>query len=101
MAVGAASAVWPPGQKPGKFFARRDPFTECPAYPAPAGCKDHNTALRKLGGGVAKAGFALLYWSSSPNANNNDNAWNVNFNNGNENNDNKNNDNYVRLVRGG
>jgi hypothetical protein len=40
-------------------------------------------------------------WSSSPNANNSDNAWNVNFNNGNSNNDNRNNNNAVRLVRGG
>jgi len=35
------------------------------------------------------------------NANNPNNAWNVNFNNGNVNNDNKNNPNYVRAVRGG
>jgi hypothetical protein len=39
--------------------------------------------------------------SSSPNANNTDNAWIVNFNNGNDGNNNKNNDNQVRLVRGG
>jgi len=42
-----------------------------------------------------------LFWSSSPNANNSNNAWNVNFNNGNVNNNNKNNQKYVRLVRGG
>jgi hypothetical protein len=41
------------------------------------------------------------YWSSTTNANNPNNAWNVNFNNGNVNNDNKNNNNYVRAVRGG
>jgi hypothetical protein len=41
------------------------------------------------------------YWSSSTNANNSDNAWNVNFNNGNVNNNNKTNNNYVRAVRGG
>lgn len=41
------------------------------------------------------------FWSASPNANNSNNAWNVNFNNGNVNNNNKNNDNAVRLVRGG
>jgi hypothetical protein len=42
-----------------------------------------------------------IVWSSSPNASNSDNAWNVNFNNGNVNNDNRNNNNQVRLVRGG
>lgn len=41
------------------------------------------------------------YWSSSPVANNSNNAWIVNFNNGNDNWNNKNNNNYVRLVRGG
>ena len=41
------------------------------------------------------------YWSSTTNANNPNNAWNVNFNNGNVNNNNKNNNNYVRCVRGG
>ena len=40
------------------------------------------------------------YWSSSPNANNSNNAWLVNFNNGNVNN-NRNNNNRVRLVRSG
>jgi len=41
------------------------------------------------------------FWSSSPNANNSNNAWIVNFNNGNVNNNNRNNNNAVRLVRGG
>jgi len=41
------------------------------------------------------------YWSSTTNANNPNNAWNVNLNNGNVNNDNKNNTNYVWPVRGG
>ena len=41
------------------------------------------------------------YWSSSPNANNSNNAWIVNFNNGNVNNNNKDNHNYVRCVRAG
>ena len=41
------------------------------------------------------------YWSSTTNANNTGNAWNVNFNNGNVNNNNKTNTNYVRAVRGG
>lgn len=51
-------------------------------------------------GGSAPA-KAWWFWSSSPNANNPNNAWNVNFNNGNVNNNNKNNAKYVRLVRGG
>ena len=37
--------------------------------------------------------------ASSSNANNTDNAWNVNFNNGNVNNNNKTNTNYARCVR--
>ncbi len=41
------------------------------------------------------------YWSSTTNANNNDNAWRVNFNNGNVNNNNKSNTYYVRAVRSG
>ena len=41
------------------------------------------------------------YWSSTTNANNPNNAWNVNFNNGNVNNNNKSNNNYVRAVRSG
>ncbi|WP_080804944.1 DUF1566 domain-containing protein [Desulfamplus magnetovallimortis] len=45
--------------------------------------------------------FLPVYWSGSTNANNTDNAWNVNFNNGNVNNNNKTNDNYVRCVRSG
>ncbi len=43
----------------------------------------------------------LAFWSSSPNAGNSGNAWNVNFNNGNVNNNNRNNNNAVRLVRSG
>jgi hypothetical protein len=41
------------------------------------------------------------YWSSTTNADNTDNAWNVNLNNGNVNNDDKTNTNYVWPVRGG
>ncbi len=41
------------------------------------------------------------YWSSTTNADNTDNAWNVNLNNGNVNNDNKTNTNYVWPVRAG
>lgn len=38
-------------------------------------------------------------WSSSPHANNSNNAWNVNFNDGSSNNNNVNNSNRVRCVR--
>ncbi|CAK0759768.1 hypothetical protein CCP4SC76_3200003 [Gammaproteobacteria bacterium] len=38
------------------------------------------------------------FWSSAPNANNSDNAWNVNFNNGNANNNNRSSGLAVRLV---
>ena len=41
------------------------------------------------------------YWSSTTNANNTSNAWNVNLNDGNVNNDDKTNSNYVWPVRGG
>jgi len=44
---------------------------------------------------------ASNYWSSTSNANNPDNAWNVNFNNGNVNDNDKSNNNFVRAVRGG
>jgi hypothetical protein len=45
---------------------------------------------------------ASNYWSSTTNANNPTNAWNVNFNDGNNNNwNNKNNTLFVRAVRGG
>jgi len=49
---------------------------------------------------VERAWAASNYWSSTSNATNPDNAWNVNFNNGNVNNDNKDNDKHVRAVRG-
>ena len=39
------------------------------------------------------------YWSSTTNASNTSNAWNVNFNNGNDNANNKTNTNFVRCVR--
>ncbi len=42
---------------------------------------------------------AHWFWSSSPIANNPNNAWIVNFNNGNDNNNNRDNNNRVRLVR--
>lgn len=42
---------------------------------------------------------AKRFWSASPHANNNNNAWIVYFGNGNDNNNNKNNAYRVRLVR--
>ncbi len=45
--------------------------------------------------------MSSYYWSSTTNANNSGNAWNVNFNNGNVNNNNKSNSYYVRAVRAG
>jgi len=48
-----------------------------------------------------RATAAFNSWSSSTNANNPSNAWNVNFDNGNVNNANKNNTFHVRAVRGG
>jgi hypothetical protein len=42
---------------------------------------------------------ASNYWSSTTNANNTNNAWNVNFNNGNVNNNNKYNNLFARAVR--
>ncbi len=41
------------------------------------------------------------YWSSTSNADNTSNAWNLNLNNGNVSNDDKSNDNHVWPVRGG
>jgi hypothetical protein len=56
--------------------------------------------LSGWGPGANFTGYAA-FWSSSPNANNGNNAWNVNFNNGNDNWNNKNNSFSVRLVRSG
>jgi hypothetical protein len=50
---------------------------------------------------VERASAASNYWSSTENAGNPTNAWNVNFNNGNVNNANKNNALRGRAVRGG
>lgn len=72
------------------------------AYPGPAvapafnaSCAASCTVL------TCRCTASSYYWSSSSNANNPNNAWNVNFDNGNVNNDNKTNDNYVRAVRAG
>ncbi len=43
--------------------------------------------------------FSSNYWSSTTNASNTSNAWNVNFNKGNDNWNDKTNSNYVRCVR--
>lgn len=50
---------------------------------------------------VERAIASAHYWSSSTNALDPTNAWNVNFNDGNVNNDDKTNTNRVRAVRGG
>ena len=50
---------------------------------------------------VERATAADNYWSSTTNANNPSNAWNVNFNDGNVNANDKNNTLHVRAVRGG
>jgi hypothetical protein len=85
----------------------------CPDHCAPAGPgfprRTPRTGYENNGLGLpygcpkpaSFAGYASNYWSSSPNANNSSNAWNVNFNNGNSNNNNRNNNRYVRLVRSG
>ena len=74
-----------------------------PRWPVALASGMHWQASR--GSGRTYASFAGVqssnYWSSSTNADNSDNAWNVNFNNGNVNNDDKTNDNYVWPVRGG
>ena len=41
------------------------------------------------------------FWTSTTNASDTSNAWNVNFNNGNDNWNDKTNSNYVRCVRAG
>ena len=60
--------------------------------------------IRRDAHGVTTASRATAadnYWSSTTNAGNSSNAWNVNFNDGNVNNDDKNNSLRVRAVRGG
>jgi len=58
--------------------------------------------MRRIGNKRRGTTVANNYWSATTNANNPNNAWNVNFNNGNvNNNDNKNNTLPVRAVRGG
>jgi hypothetical protein len=50
---------------------------------------------------VERASAAANYWSSTSNANNPNNAWNVNFNNGNVLANDTNNNLHARAVRGG
>jgi hypothetical protein len=57
--------------------------------------------MRGIGSKWRGMTVANNYWSATTNADNPNNAWNVNFNNGNVNNDNKDNNNYVRAVRAG
>ena len=65
-------------------------------------CRGPGARVRPKGREQAeRATVASNYWSSTTNANNPNNAWNVNFNNGNVNNDDKNNKLFVRAVRGG
>ncbi len=78
-------------------------MTECPGYPLCSSIVGQMQVSRCYASCACKLKMpelALSYWSSSPYANNNNNAWNVNSNNGNVNNNNKNNSFYVRLVRG-
>jgi len=50
-------------------------------------------------GSTGEANSRGSRWSSSPVEDNDNNAWNVNFNNGNVNNNDVNNDKHVRCVR--
>ena len=81
---------------PGCGRARRpDPSL---ATLAPGAARDERRARAQVEGAMQSS----WYWSSTTNANNPNNAWNVNFNDGNTNwNNNKSNNNYVRAVRAG
>jgi len=61
----------------------------------------HSRVLSPRREQAERARVASNYWSSTTNANNPNNAWNVNFNNGNVNNNNKTNNNFVTAIRGG
>ncbi len=75
------------------------------AHPAQRALAGSQAYLQGLPDEVFISGWANVqannYWSSTTNANNTDNAWNVNMWNGNVNNDNKDNNNYVWPVRAG
>jgi len=71
-----------------------------PAHAGP-GARVRRAGLARLREQVEGETVSSNYWSSTSNANNPTNAWNVNFNNGNVNNNDKSNNNFVRAVRGG
>jgi len=80
---------------------KRHDCTGAPTRSDPAGAPVGPPSRGHEVGGSFGA-LSSFYWSSTSNANNPDNAWNVNFNDGNVNNDNdKDNHNYVRAVRRG
>ena len=66
----------------------------------PVGCLLFRSVWKSLSGNRSSGQDirTIIEWSSSQN--NNNNAWNQNFNNGNQNNNNKNNTNSVRAIRG-
>ena len=73
-------------------------FPRCGGARHPGPCAGGIAGLREQAEGAIAASN---YWSSTSNASNPNNAWNVNFNNGNVNNNNKDNNNHARAVRGG
>ena len=73
-------------------------FPRCGGARHPGPQAGQSTGLREQ---VERAIAASNYWSSTTNANNPSNAWNVNFNNGNVNANDKSNTLFVRAVRGG
>jgi len=72
-------------------------FPRCGGARRPGPCASATGAREQ----AERATAASNYWSSTSNAANPFNAWNVNFNDGNVNNDDKNNSLRVRAVRGG
>ena len=72
---------------------------QAPQLPTAAGIFERAWSI--LVSVLSSGQYVSPYWSASPNANNSNNAWQLNFNNGNDNNNNRNNNNHVRLVRVG
>lgn len=87
----------PPGGRPGMFIQAAVPATGSAAGGPPARAGGEVDGLVWGFSGVQSNN----YWSSTSNADNTDNAWNLNLNDGNVNNDDKTNTNYVWPVRGG